>query len=138
MKIKDWPMACCGMLEAYEISAGLASSVEVMGPFGSYFNSSDEDWERHFAQIEEKQKAWRRNCAMMTLSTQQGEAQRHALRLGWEPIFKFYNPNSFNEVTLFVKVLWKDVNEYGQAVEAGYDPPRNRVWGRDNTEEEDV
>jgi hypothetical protein len=122
MILTDFPMKCCGMVEASGIS----------------FRSFNEDrtekemqakWDTLFDLIEEHQKRHRRNCAMITLAAQE-VAEAEAIKRGWTKVFEFYNPNSENMVKIYTKVLWESEEEYERAKEDGYPEPHRDLWMR--------
>jgi hypothetical protein len=116
MEINDYPMHCCGIVEASNLSLGSY----VYDRHGGYVrNINDEDYDRMFAKIEEHQRKYQRNCAMITLSSNQRTPMRAALRNGYKEVFKFFNPNSYALVSVLVKTLWSDVEEYEKAVSSG-------------------
>jgi hypothetical protein len=125
MILTDYPMKCCGMVEASGFS---------FYPFtkeGGYLTEEQRqaNWDTLFNLIEEHQKKHRRNCAMITLAAQP-EAEAQAINRGWTKVFEFYNPNSENMVKIYTKVLWKSEAEYYQAKEDGYPEPARDLWTR--------
>jgi hypothetical protein len=136
MQLYDYPMKCCGMVEAFNINAGIPETGTIkVGEFLLPV-STDEDWEVHFKKIEEHQRKHRRNCAMMTLSSVQTKARGHAERLGWKNVFEFYNPNSYHDVGIYVKVLWDSREAYQKEVDSGqYEIPMPaREWTHQHNE----
>lgn len=139
MYIQDYPMSCCGMLQARMIYEGVKKSGWENSRYGDYPTWTEKDWEDQFAKIEKQQREWRRNCAMITLSSEQREAQKHAVRLGWKAVHEFYNPNSLNMVTIYVKTLWDSAEEYNEEVNRGeYEAPYRGTWINNNTDEEEL
>jgi hypothetical protein len=115
MKLYDYPMSCCGMVEAGGIQARWDYSID---------NYHQSDWDTLFGHIEKHQLDHRRNCAMISLSTQQRHAQEEAVKRGWVKVHEFWNPNSGNKVSLYTKVLWADEEAYREAERNGYQRPR--------------
>jgi hypothetical protein len=123
MILTDFPMKCCGMVEASGIAVSWSYNEETET---SYRDPAK--WDTLFNLIEEHQKKHRRNCAMITLAAQP-EAEREAINRGWTKVFEFYNPNSENMVKIYTKVLWESEEDYKQALEDGYQKPQpNSMW----------
>jgi hypothetical protein len=124
MILTDFPMKCCGMVEASGI--GFRS----WNDKGEYYTEEERQakWDTLFSLIEEHQKRHRRNCAMITLAAQE-VAEAQAVKRGWTKVFEFYNPNSENMVKIYTKVLWESKEDYKQALEDGYQKPSpNSMW----------
>lgn len=142
MKIQDYPMKCCGMVQAFGFNSYDVPTTGVrIHEEGTRFQwserySTDEDWINYFKQIEEHQLKHRRNLAMITLSEySQQKAIEIAERLGYKMIQKFWNPNSGFHVRIYTKVLWETPEEYKKYKEEsgayGKDYERNpgaKVW----------
>lgn len=126
MKLIDYPMNCCGMVEA--------SGIGVNGHYNEQlreFYYDDADWDLLFKRIEEHQLKHRRNCALISLSEEQDRAREAAEKRGWGKVFEFYNPNSSNMVALYTKVLWESSAAYKNAEKEGYKEPFPRSnWTR--------
>lgn len=141
MKIQDYPMKCCGMVQAsgFNVSdlrgTGVRIHHEGLEQWTERY-ATDEDWINYFKQIEEHQLKHRRNLAMITLSEyNQHKAMEIAERLGYKMIQRFYNPNSGFHVRMYTKVLWETLEEYKKYKEetGAYDrkfdySPAARVW----------
>lgn len=154
MRLVDYPMDCCGLVEAKWITSGVEATGVLIEDFGGreYKSnySTDEDWDNHLKQIEEHQLKYCRNCALLTLASYQNDAIKAVERNGWKVIHEFYNPNSCFRVRIYQKTLWNSSDEYRQAVKAGYKKPdfggpnsyayahnpweedEHRVWAEDN------
>jgi hypothetical protein len=123
MILTDFPMKCCGMVEASGIS---------FRPYNEdrYYTEEEkqEKWNTLFNLIEEHQKRHCRNCAMITLAAQE-VAEAEAIKRGWTKVFEFYNPNSENMVKIYTKVLWESEADFQQARKDGYKiPSPNNMW----------
>jgi hypothetical protein len=125
MNIIDFPMKCCGMVEASELSLGLC----VYDAEGNFVrNVNDDDYDKMFAKIEEHQRKYQRNCSVIALAPAiQLAATKAALRNGYKEVFKFFNPNSYNQVSVFVKTLWKDHADYDRALASGEHQKPDRI-----------
>lgn len=148
MKLNDYPMKCCGMVEASDITTGVPATFERKFSDERYgdwteYETSDEDWENHFKRIEEHQRKHRRNCALMTLAVNyQKTAIAQVERLGWKCILEFYNPNSSGKVRVYSKVLWDGETSYNEDLKAGKVTPKGTtlremsIWTRPHNEGE--
>jgi hypothetical protein len=122
MKLVDYPMDCCGIVEASGINLG--EDRRETDPA-----KREAAWDRVFDRITEHQKNHRRNCAMITLSDNQPEARAAAEARGWISVFEFFNPNSYNKVRIYTKVLWPSRKEYGERETSGeYRTPPRPAW----------
>lgn len=143
MKIQDYPMKCCGMVQAFGFnhwdnipSTGIRIHNEGTPDQWSERYTTDEDWITYFKQIEDHQYKHRRNLAMITLSeATQKKAIEIAERLGYKMIQKFWNPNSGFHVRIYTKVLWETPDEYKKYKEetGNYDKdferhPTAKIW----------
>jgi hypothetical protein len=73
---------------------------------------------------------------MITLSHKQSAEIAAAGRAGWKMIQSFYNPNSYNTVQIWTKVLWPTLQDYRKAETEGYKGPKWPVISRQEPEYE--
>jgi hypothetical protein len=83
--IVEEPMACCGLMEAYDFDA-----------FGDQL-----DFDRVIAEQDNLSRA----CCLITLSSRQKDAVELAKKNGFEVIHQFYNPRSFNNCFIMARTV---------------------------------
>jgi hypothetical protein len=106
MYIQDFPMKCCGLVEAYQFSVSYAIAGKDSYP------TVEEQWDILFNAIERHQRTLSRNCALITLSSEQEDALEQAQKRGFKIVHKFINPNSENDNYILAKTLWNTLEDY--------------------------
>lgn len=118
VRIDDWPMQCCGMLLASNFHGVPMNSNENYlydELKRRYLPKTDEDWKLDFDKIKSAQETNGRNCALISLSSDQKTARAQAEKNDFKQIFEFYNPNSGNMVYLYVHLLYESQADHEAA-----------------------
>jgi hypothetical protein len=125
--IEDKPMSCCGLVMGSGFDKSIRETPPSVDPktnsyiFGKYRYPNKSDFESMFLELEDYKEDFGRNCALISLSSEQKTALEVAKQRGYKVIFEFYNPNSGNQVYLLVKTRWDSFEEYRASEDNGDD-----------------
>lgn len=103
--IEDSPMKCCGMVSAEGLSSYGVIGGQIRYPDAALLTE-------RFTTIDQAQRGRNRNCAIITLSSNQQGVIDIAKARGWKEVFSFYNPNSGNQCYILTHVLYEDRDDY--------------------------
>lgn len=112
-EIIDTPMKCCGMVMAQGFNETISTGKK--SPYGNFMevrSAAKKDFEDRLDAVVNHQETHGRNCAIITLSTDQFNVKEIAEERGFKVVHEFYNPNSDNQVYILARVDYENKDAY--------------------------